>query len=574
MADPGLASTAAPAIDTGRSAFARIDQFLDRLHGVDTVEPGALHLARTIASMLAEQRHRLPAAMHTHRVCVTRFGIDGLDAGSLDLHVGVDALGTHLSDRALDAAAPTILRAWQRQRWQPSPVLVQLTQGRVQVLRRAHGDAIASLPFDPGILTSTGPGSHDATSALSLPWCTPAGEPRGLMTIEASGTQDASNPWENVWLTLATFVAALGPHLDHLPLAQPGPAPEAPGIPVVGNHLAARLGAWQRFTRYASLILIEAPAGTETLELARWLHHSGDATGAFVAPDRIDSPRDLAHAIHRAADGTLIVPNVESLNLDTQAVLLHFIETREYVEPDSGAIRSAPALRLIPITRRDLAPLAHAGHFHPMLHRALTLFSLRLPPLADRPDEIPAWSRHALAAIDRSASVAAPRPALDRQALTRLVALPWPGNQAELNWVVRRAWFEALADAGARVGATTRVSAAHIDRALDAARSGGDSLLERSTRLAGELLLHPVTDGAHDELMEFLRTQNLLFSLLWRAAARHYDGDRSAMAEALTRVSALKNRNFQKEMDAAYEKLCRFAAFLGEAPPEEFNRPD
>lgn len=485
----------------------------------------------------------------------------------------MDAGGADLSAYALERSATAILQCWQRQRWQPAPLLLHLSGDHAMLLRRSHGEAIPGFPLLDHKSTPTR-ARRDASLILSLPWSDVHGSARGLVTVEALTEADRGNPLEAVWPLLDTFTAVLGPHLDRLAPGEPGPAHDAPGIPVVGAFLAARIDAWRRFARCAGIVLIQSPTGTETRELAHWLHHVGPQTGPVIAPSGVVTARQLASAIHAGRGGTLILSEIESLTLDTQAVLLHFIEAREYVDPGANVVIRAPDLRLILIAHRELGPLAHAGRFHPTLQRQLEVFTLRLPPLAARRDETPAWARHALAGIDRSASIAAPRPALDRQALRRLAELDWPGNQQELNWVVRRAWFEALADAGATVRNRTRIAPAHIERALDVARGGGDSLLERYTRLSAELLLHPVADEAHDELMEFLRTQNLLFSLLWRAAARHYDGDRTAMAEALARVSALKSRNFQKELDAAHDKLCRIARFLGEPEPEDFNRPD
>jgi DNA-binding NtrC family response regulator len=94
-------------------------------------------------------------------------------------------------------------------------------------------------------------------------------------------------------------------------------------------------------------------------------------------------------------------------------------------------------VRLVSATNRDLFALTAAGAFRRDLYYRLSGATLHIPPLRQRPDDIPALVEYFGARY--AASARAPRPEFHAEAMAALQAHPWPGNARELKNVVHRA---------------------------------------------------------------------------------------------------------------------------------------
>jgi DNA-binding NtrC family response regulator len=94
-------------------------------------------------------------------------------------------------------------------------------------------------------------------------------------------------------------------------------------------------------------------------------------------------------------------------------------------------------VRIIAATNLDLALAMKDGSFRADLYYRLNVLQIRVPPLRDRPDDIPLLARRF--AADVAARLGRPAPELDDDALARLLAYPWPGNVRELRSVIERA---------------------------------------------------------------------------------------------------------------------------------------
>ena len=145
----------------------------------------------------------------------------------------------------------------------------------------------------------------------------------------------------------------------------------------------------------------------------------GHVRGAFTGADRA-RPGLLA----LADGGTVFLDELGDIPPAVQAKLLRVLERREVV-PVGGA-RAAPVnVRIVSATHADLAAAVRDGRFRHDLFFRLNVYPIPVPPLRDRPDDIPVLAEHFL----RQFGAALPVPA---DTLAALAARPWPGNVREL----------------------------------------------------------------------------------------------------------------------------------------------
>jgi two-component system response regulator PilR (NtrC family) len=230
-----------------------------------------------------------------------------------------------------------------------------------------------------------------------------------------------------------------------------------------GKELAARLihAASPRAERpFVAVNCGAIPA--DLIESELFGHVKGSFTGAVA-----DRP-----GLFQAADGgTLFLDEVADLPLLLQVKLLRAIQERA-VRP-VGATREVPVdVRLLSATHRDLAQLVAAGGFRQDLYYRINVIALRMPPLRELRDDVPALVQHLLARL--AARQGVPPPALETAALRRLLEHPFPGNVRELENVLERAM--ALCESG-RITVADLALGGPADRgpaAGPAASSGGE----------------------------------------------------------------------------------------------------
>ena len=151
--------------------------------------------------------------------------------------------------------------------------------------------------------------------------------------------------------------------------------------------------------------------------------------------------------VEYADGGTVVLDEILNLPLHTQKLLLDFTQFGAY--RPLGYDKPQPKhanVRIIVATNGDLRVAVREGRFREDLYYRIAGVTLRLPPLRERREDIPALAEGALRRLDTS------RPwALSLDARRRLAASAhdWPGNMRELEWLVVRARNRALArDAG------------------------------------------------------------------------------------------------------------------------------
>jgi DNA-binding NtrC family response regulator len=121
------------------------------------------------------------------------------------------------------------------------------------------------------------------------------------------------------------------------------------------------------------------------------------------------------------------------MGLGLQSKLLRVLQDRE-VRPVGGNVASKIDVRIIAATHKDLRAEIEEGRFREDLFYRLNVIPVHLPPLRDRPDDIPALAE----AFVRKHS-GGERRTLSAAAIQRLQAFPWRGNARELENVIERA---------------------------------------------------------------------------------------------------------------------------------------
>jgi two-component system, NtrC family, nitrogen regulation response regulator NtrX len=136
-----------------------------------------------------------------------------------------------------------------------------------------------------------------------------------------------------------------------------------------------------------------------------------------------------------ADGGTLFLDEIGDMSLKTQAKVLRVLQEQTF-EPVGGASSVKVDVRVIAATNKDLTDLIGKGTFREDLYFRLNVLPLRVPPLRDRPTDIPPLAQHFLAEFARHYGRSIP--VLDPAALEAMKSYAWPGNVRELRNVVER----------------------------------------------------------------------------------------------------------------------------------------
>ena len=202
-------------------------------------------------------------------------------------------------------------------------------------------------------------------------------------------------------------------------------------------------------------VLITGESGTGKELVARALHDYGKRkNGPFVAINMAAIPRELieselfghergaftgavgryAGRFEQADGGTLFLDEIGDMPMEAQTRLLRVLQEGEFTTVGGRTPLRANA-RIIAATHRDIRLSVKQGFFREDLYYRLNVVPIRLPPLRERPDDIPELLRHFLS---QSNAQGLPEKVLDQEAIDRLRQYHWPGNIRELENLVRR----------------------------------------------------------------------------------------------------------------------------------------
>jgi two-component system response regulator AtoC len=196
----------------------------------------------------------------------------------------------------------------------------------------------------------------------------------------------------------------------------------------VGKELVARAIHRQSLRASGPFVAMNCAGLPETLlESELFGHVKGSFTGAY---------RDKAGKLELGDRGTVLMDELGEMTLRMQGLLLRFLETGELQKVGSDRATARVNVRVIAATNRDLRRLIAEGTFREDLFYRLNVIHLIVPPLRERPDDIPALLEHFFSKLHRANGDRAT--SLDSEATAALVKYPWPGNVRELQNVVER----------------------------------------------------------------------------------------------------------------------------------------
>jgi transcriptional regulator with GAF, ATPase, and Fis domain len=248
---------------------------------------------------------------------------------------------------------------------------------------------------------------------------------------------------------------AFVPHREDV-VVEPWPDDGFEGL--IGRSLAMRnmFGLMARVAATDATVLLEGETGTGKGVVARAIHRASKrAEQPFVVVDCGAVQRQLIEselfghekgafsgayaqrigAFETADRGTVFIDELGELELDLQPKLLRVLDARE-VRRIGGAQARPVDLRVIAASRRDLHREVERGAFREDLYFRLSVVRIRIPPLRERPEDIPLLAEKFLRDAADLRGIQAPR--LDSRTLDRLTSHDWPGNVRELKNAVER----------------------------------------------------------------------------------------------------------------------------------------
>ena len=164
----------------------------------------------------------------------------------------------------------------------------------------------------------------------------------------------------------------------------------------------------------------------ELIESELFGHVKGAFTGAVT---------DRRGKFELADTGTLFLDEIGDMSLKTQAKVLRALQ-EQVVEPVGGATGVRVDVRVLAATNKELTAEIRAGRFREDLYFRLNVIPIFVPPLRDRPDDVPLLAEHFMQELAREYGRRPKK--LDPGAATGLRSYRWPGNVRELRNVIER----------------------------------------------------------------------------------------------------------------------------------------
>jgi two-component system nitrogen regulation response regulator GlnG len=199
-----------------------------------------------------------------------------------------------------------------------------------------------------------------------------------------------------------------------------------------GKELVARAIYQHSHRAHAPFLAINCAAIPETLlESELFGHEKGAFTGA---------ERKRIGKFEQCHGGTLFLDETGDMSPLTQTKLLRVMQEQRF-ERVGGSETIQTDVRLIAATNRDLDKLVAAGEFRSDLYYRLSTFTIRLPPLRERLEDLPLLVDHFVGRFNRELGKEVQR--VTPEALELLKEHPWPGNLRELQSTLKQALLRA-----------------------------------------------------------------------------------------------------------------------------------
>ena len=223
------------------------------------------------------------------------------------------------------------------------------------------------------------------------------------------------------------------------------------------QSMRAAMDVAQKVARHPSTVLLTGESGTGKELFARLIHKSSPrADEAFVAvncgaiPEALleselfghakgsftGASHDKAGLFEEAHGGTLFLDEIGDLPVALQVKLLRALQEGEVRRVGANSPTQVD-VRLITATNRDLAADISTGRFRGDLYYRINVVTIKLPPLRDRPQDIPELALHFLRRYNERLQLGVE--SIAPAAMRQLADYAWPGNVRELENVIERA---------------------------------------------------------------------------------------------------------------------------------------
>lgn len=319
--------------------------------------------------------------------------------------------------------------------------------------------------------------------------------------------------------------------LGHLP---PSPAGEVHERFVIRSSMMEQVAELAKtYALSPGAVLVEGESGTGKEHMTREIHrHSEYHDGPLVAVNCGSIPNELFESeffgyvdgaftssrrggrrglVEQANGGVLYLDEVGEMPPAQQVKLLRVLQEKR-IRPVGGNREIPLDFKLIAATNRDLRRAVAEGDFRDDLYYRLNVFSLKLPPLRERPDDIEAIARHYLQRYARQYRVN-----LDLDPLYQAVAkefrdYPWPGNVRELQNFVERLVVNCLSSADSIPGAEqVKRILPELSQAITQSETSGGTLRDQEEEAIRQAM-HQF-DGDKTQVADYL---GISTTTLWR----------------------------------------------------------
>jgi|SRR5208283_3265954 len=254
-----------------------------------------------------------------------------------------------------------------------------------------------------------------------------------------------------------------------------------------GKELVARAIHYNSSRREQPFMVVDCGTIPENLVESELFGHSrGSFTGAVTTENGL---------LETANGGTLFLDEVSNLPLSMQAKLLRVLQEKELRAVGSRKVIRVD-IRFIAATNRDLSEMVREGTFREDFFYRINVFPIKVPPLRNRKEDIPALAYHFLHKYSKELGRNVPH--IAAEAMRQLIMQDWPGNIRELENVIHRAVI---------VCEGNTLKPEHIMTPLEES-FGTPKTLEELKRIKKDLRLKSVEDIEKDFLSAALQRNN------------------------------------------------------------------
>ena len=368
------------------------------------------------------------------------------------------------------------------------PVLVDTAAGHMEIIG-GPGDRVnlmvtGELPTLSRRLLQ----GREASHVLAFPIRDDRRQVLGVITVELRCPQGVAASAEPLGLwarRLQQLIDEATPLLLNLRVVTDPSLDKSVDLPVLGDTMRGVLNRLLSFARHKEPVLLTGPSGVGKTTLARWAHERSsrssqpfEALSLLAVPDELlestllghvrgaftGAERDRDGAFARVQGGSLFIDDIDALSPRAQTVLLGVLERQSFRRLGEDHRREQNLdVRFLFGSHIDLWALVEKGRFRADLLQRISGFTVAVPSLTHRQDELPGWARYM--ARRYASQHGLPPTSVTDAAIHKLSAVDWPGNLRQLDQTVRRACIRAEERAG-RDAARIVVEAEDVDNAI------------------------------------------------------------------------------------------------------------